>query len=142
MLIDGSETVEVQVKQDLILKDRIRDFKTTRGIPKDHPVKYKIQLALYAIEGRKKKAEIEYLAKTKSLRREVIPIDEKSLVHNKEIVAKIFLSVWRQMRKITENPDLNYLMKEGLLQPVGLSSDWACRYCGYGEQGLCPYAIK
>ena len=134
--------VDVIVKQDLILKDRIRDFKTSKGIPSEIPQKYKLQLALYAIEGSKPKAEIEFLAKTKAFKREIVTLSVQDLKYNKNALPATFLAAWKQMRTIAAIKDLDELIAKKILLPTGLSSDWACKYCAYGEQGFCPFYMR
>ena len=116
---------------DLVLKDKIIDFKTTARKPSKIDLGYKFQTIFYSTVTGKSKIELQYIIAKKEP--ETVIMISKIENSVKSISRNIFIKTYNKLRQS---------LLTGNFLPTGLFHPWACSYCGYGEQDKCPYYIS
>jgi hypothetical protein len=131
LFTDKGESFNIIGYPDLVLKDRIIDFKTTSRKPSKIDLGNKFQTAFYSTVSGKTVVELQYLIIKKQP-------ETVSLVSNidkeiKSISRIIFIKVYNKLIQS---------LRTGNFLPTGLFHPWACNYCGYADHSKCPYYIS
>jgi hypothetical protein len=111
---------------DLLEYNKITDYKTTTKTPSNISLDYKIQSEIYSKATSIPDVSFQYLIDKKT---PDISIKDYKAVNN-ELLNELVINTHNMMKNA---------IKTGDFMPNGLSSQWACNYCGYGESGICKY---
>ena len=117
---------------DLVLKDRIIDFKTGSRKVSVPTGQHFLQNGFYAFAFGKGKSEIHNMSCNDKGTSAQANEFEVPMIENKTLLAIIRL-FWDKL-KLNEN--------SGNWMPTGMTHQWACNFCGYGRTGKCPYKMK
>ena len=136
--LDGGDRAIVSGYADIILKDTVIDIKTSASKQKKATGYNYLQNSVYAHHFGYKTSEVHSLSYTKKgtqLNSFGVPIMET------QVLAFLIAGFWN---KLKENSlvDVEPKEKMKLFSPTGIVHSWACSYCGYGKQGLCPFKLK
>lgn len=111
---------------DLLLRDRVVDFKTAGKKKSGRDPQYALQVGFYAMSMNKPAFELQTIIAVKD---PYIQIDQDSpgatLPNVKRIIG-------------TAHDAIEDAKKSGCFPSNGIFHTWACGYCGYGERGMCP----
>ena len=134
---DG-ELVKILGVADLVLDDKIIDFKTSGRKMKTANNYNRLQCSIYAYSYGKEKAAIHAMNHKKSgadANDFDVPIMPLGRVN------AVMAGFWRHIKELYE---LGYDDKDLIrkFNPTGLVHDWACSYCGFGRMGLCKHYNK
>jgi len=125
------EEIRVVGYPDLVLKDRIIDFKTGSKRPNGIEPEHKFQTAFYSTATDKRTIELQYLI-SKSNPEIVTRFAEI----NDSIKADARILFIKNYSKITE------ALLSGNFLPTGIFHPWACKTCGYAKSGKCLYNLS
>jgi CRISPR/Cas system-associated exonuclease Cas4 (RecB family) len=130
LFTDKGEDFKIIGYPDLILKDRIVDFKTANRKPSGIDMQYKFQTAFYTTVTEKNNIELQYLIAKKEP--EIITLSSSVDNNIKAISRNIFIKTYKKIKASIHS---------GNFLPTGLFHPWACRYCGYADGGKCLYRL-
>lgn len=128
---DKGEKLKIVGYPDLILTDRIVDFKSKSQKVSKISMDYKFQTAFYTTATDKDKIELQYLI-TKKIP-EIITLFTDIDNEIKAISRNVFIKTYNKIKAS---------LQSGNFLPTGIFHPWICGYCAYGEKGLCPYYLS
>lgn len=111
---------------DLLLRDKVVDLKTTSRKKTGRDPQHALQVGFYAMAVGKQVVELQNIVTVAS---PYIQIDQDSPVEILPNVRRIIGSA---------HDSIESAKKTGNFTANGIFHTWACSFCGYGEQGLCP----
>ena len=131
LFTDKGEKLKIIGYPDLILTDRVVDFKTTSRKVNKISMDYKSQTAFYTTATDKNTIELQYLINKKVP--EVITLYTDIDNEIKAISRNVFIKTYNKIKAS---------LQSGNFLPAGIFHPWACGYCAYGEKGMCPYYLS
>ena len=135
---DGNTKPKIMGVADLVITDRVIDFKTSSR-KKTKPDGYNyLQNSLYAHTFGVSNTSVHHMSYKKSgaeINEYEVPIMPLSQVY------MWVRGFWDKLLTIDKlGLDLKDMKKK--FSPTGLVHDWACSYCGYGRSGLCKHKME
>lgn len=112
---------------DLILKDKVIDFKTSSRKVSAPTVMHRFQLSAYSLYLENIKPHLQamwYMKKAKT----ALCADYPVKTFRKKELTEILVNFWNRLN----DPHTRFI-------PSGFNHPWACDYCGYRDRGMCPY---
>lgn len=131
LFTDKGEKLKIIGYPDLILTDRVVDFKTKSRKVNKISMDYKFQTAFYTTATDKDTIELQYLINKKTPEINTLYTDIDKAI--KTISRNIFIKTYSKIKAS---------LQSGNFLPTGIFHPWACGYCGYGEKGICPYYLS
>jgi hypothetical protein len=117
---------------DLLLTDRVIDFKTSSRQQKTPDGKNCLQNGFYARAFGKTQSEIHHMScndvgKNANANEYSVPLIAENVLYG------IIQTFWNTIEKKETSGDW---------LPTGMTHQWACSFCGYGDKGMCPFKLK
>ena len=122
------EAITIVGIPDLVLLDRVIDFKTSSRKPSAMDNSNKFQIAFYSLITEKPTIENQYLICKREP--EILRLSSKSDNRIREMSQYLFIKTYNKMKSS---------LASGNFLPNGLFHPWACKYCGFASQSSCPY---
>ncbi len=129
LFTETGEEIKIVGYADLILKNKVVDFKTRTKKPTSITTDIKFQTAFYTSVTQKDEIELQYLISTK--KPQIVILNTSSNNNLKTITREVFISAFKR---------ISQSIKTGNFLPTGLFHPWACGYCGYGDKGYCKFS--
>jgi CRISPR/Cas system-associated exonuclease Cas4 (RecB family) len=117
---------------DLILKDRIVDFKTSGRSQSKATGGNVLQNGFYAYAFGKPQSEIHHMScNAKGTSAKAVEFSVPMLPE--ETLLAMINNFWYKLMDLEIS---------GNWMATGMTHQWACSFCGYGRTGKCPFALK
>lgn len=111
---------------DLLLRDKVVDFKTTSRKKTGRDPQHALQVGFYAMSLGKQVVELQNIV---TVAAPYIQIDQDCPLETLPNVRRIIGSAYDAIESAKQT---------GNFTANGIFHTWACSFCGYGERGLCP----
>jgi CRISPR/Cas system-associated exonuclease Cas4 (RecB family) len=116
---------------DLVLTDKVIDFKTKTRKPSGIDTDFKFQTAFYTTVTRKPNIEIQFLICKNNPETVIMSIESDDNI--RKMSRLIFIKTYNKIKSA---------LQSGNFLPTGIFHPWACRFCGYATGGKCPYSLS